>query len=179
MELKGARQDLGKSATRRRSGAFPFELAYRLISMFSVKGDTVVDPFLGTGTTLRAAAAAGRDSIGYEIEAGFRPDIFSDLAGLTARANQRIRSRIEEHMAFIEQRRAAGRDIKHLNRTYRFPVVTRQEIDLLLNPIAAVSPAEHDRFHVTYSEDPCHAPDPQRSMSTGVPAETKGQLLLF
>lgn len=47
---------------------FPTELAYRLISMFSFVGDTVLDPFVGTGTTIEAAAKAGRSSIGYEIE---------------------------------------------------------------------------------------------------------------
>lgn len=47
---------------------FPTELAYRLISMFSFVGDTVLDPFVGTGTTLEAASKAGRSSIGFEIE---------------------------------------------------------------------------------------------------------------
>ena len=51
-----------------RSGAFPFELAYRLINMFSAKGDVVLDPFLGTGTTTLAAMATCRSSIGYEID---------------------------------------------------------------------------------------------------------------
>ncbi len=49
-----------KNATRLRSAAFPFELSYRLINMYSTKGDTVVDPFLGTGTTMSAAMATGQ-----------------------------------------------------------------------------------------------------------------------
>ncbi len=49
-----------------RSGSFPVELANRLIRMFSVEGDTVLDPFVGTGTTLWAAAALGRDAVGVE-----------------------------------------------------------------------------------------------------------------
>ena len=44
------------------------ELAERLIRMFSFAGDTVVDPFMGTGTTNAAAARWGRNSIGYEID---------------------------------------------------------------------------------------------------------------
>lgn len=47
---------------------YPIELAERLIRMFSFAGDTVLDPFLGTGSTSMAAAAAGRNSIGVEIE---------------------------------------------------------------------------------------------------------------
>jgi DNA modification methylase len=179
MELKGTRQDLGKRETRRRSGAFPFELAYRLISMFSVKGDTVVDPFLGTGTTLRAAAAAARNSIGYEIEAGFRPDIFSDVPGLIARANQRIRSRIEDHLAFIEQCHKTGREIKYLNRHYRFPIVTRQETELRFDILEAVSPAEQDRFQATYSEDPGRVLDPLGPAGPNHHPEANRQLSLF
>lgn len=47
---------------------YPVDLAERLIRMFSFAGDTVLDPFLGTGSTTRAALACGRNSIGNEIE---------------------------------------------------------------------------------------------------------------
>jgi DNA modification methylase len=179
MELKGARQNLGKRETRQRSGAFPFELAYRLISMFSVKGDTVVDPFLGTGTTLRAAAAAGRNSIGYEIEAGLRNDIFSDLPRLIDCANGRMQARIDAHLAFVNQCRENGREIKYLNRHYRFPVVTRQETELLFDILEEVSPAGRDGFQATYSQDPGRMLDPQASLSATHSPETDGQLSLF
>ncbi len=179
MEPKGTRQNLKKKKPRTRSGAFPFELAYRLISMFSVKGDTVVDPFLGTGTTLRAAAAAGRNSIGYEIEPEFRQDVFADLAGLTAQTQQRIRSRIDEHLAFVEQRLADGREIKHINRPYRFPVVTRQETELLFDLVEELSPSEHDSLRATYSNDPVRILDPRCSTPTNHRPETNGQLYLF
>jgi DNA modification methylase len=164
MELKGARQDLRRKENRSRSGAFPFELAYRLISMFSVKGDTVVDPFLGTGTTLKAAAAAGRNSIGYEIQAEFRRDIFEELTFLAARSNQRIRSRIDGHRAFVEQCAQTGRSIKYVNRNYRFPVVTRQEIELSLDLLEDVKPIGDDELLVTYSQDPCRILDANCSM---------------
>ena len=52
-DLKGIRQDIQQKDIRTRSAAFPFELAYRLINMYSVFGDTILDPFLGTGTTIR------------------------------------------------------------------------------------------------------------------------------
>ena len=58
----------GASRNRGHPAPFPTELAYRLIRMFSFVGDTVLDPFLGTGTTTEAAIKANRSSIGYEIE---------------------------------------------------------------------------------------------------------------
>ena len=54
--------------TRHHPAPFPLSLAERLIRMFSFVGDTVYDPFLGTGTTAAAAAAWGRNSIGCEID---------------------------------------------------------------------------------------------------------------
>ena len=56
------------ASTRNHPAPFPVELAERLIRMFSFVGDTVLDPFMGTGTTAVAAAKCGRDSIGVEID---------------------------------------------------------------------------------------------------------------
>ena len=62
----GARQD-GHIAM------FPEELPHRLIKMFSFVGDTVLDPFLGSGTTSLAARRLQRNSVGYEINSEFIP----------------------------------------------------------------------------------------------------------
>jgi DNA modification methylase len=56
------------ASTRNHPAPYPVELAERLIRMFSFVGDTVLDPFLGTGTTTVAAAKCGRNSIGFEID---------------------------------------------------------------------------------------------------------------
>lgn len=48
--------------------AFPEELPYRAIKLFSYKGETVLDPFLGSGTTMKIARQLGRNSIGIEIK---------------------------------------------------------------------------------------------------------------
>jgi len=56
------------ASTRYHPAPFPFELANRLIRMFSFVGDTVLDPFMGTGTTIVAAAKSGRNSIGWEVD---------------------------------------------------------------------------------------------------------------
>ena len=59
---------------------FPEELPRRLIKMFTFVGETVLDPFLGSGTTSLAAMNLGRNSVGYEINADFLPLIKKKLA---------------------------------------------------------------------------------------------------
>jgi site-specific DNA-methyltransferase (adenine-specific) len=61
-DIRGASTRAGHPAP------FPVELASRLIRMFSFAGDTVLDPFLGTGSTSVAAIQEGRNSIGNEID---------------------------------------------------------------------------------------------------------------
>jgi len=56
------------ASTRNHPAPFPLELAHRLVRMFSFWGDTVVDPFCGTATTMLAAMKCGRNSIGVEID---------------------------------------------------------------------------------------------------------------
>jgi len=60
---------------------FPAELPRRLIRMFTFVGDTVLDPFLGSGTTVKAALELGRNALGYEINADFG-DIIREKMGL-------------------------------------------------------------------------------------------------
>lgn len=56
------------ASTRDHPAPYPVELAGRLIRMFSFVGDTVLDPFLGSGTTTVAAAKTGRNSVGFEVD---------------------------------------------------------------------------------------------------------------
>jgi DNA modification methylase len=60
--------DVKGASTREHPAPYPKEVARRLIRMFSFAGDTVLDPFAGTGTTTLAALETGRHSIGIEIE---------------------------------------------------------------------------------------------------------------
>ncbi len=60
--------DIPGESTRHHPAPFPVELAIRLVRMFSFYGDTVLDPFSGTGTTMVAALEAGRNSIGIDID---------------------------------------------------------------------------------------------------------------
>lgn len=56
------------ASTKNHPAPFPLELAIRLVRMFSFTGDTMLDPFCGTGTTMIAALRTGRNSIGVEID---------------------------------------------------------------------------------------------------------------
>ena len=56
------------ASTKNHPAPFPFELASRLVRMFSFHGDTVLDPFCGSGTTMIAALKNNRNSIGIEID---------------------------------------------------------------------------------------------------------------
>jgi len=56
------------ASTRNHPAPFPLELATRLVRMFSFCGDTILDPFCGTGTTMVASLKYGRNSIGIDIE---------------------------------------------------------------------------------------------------------------
>ena len=70
--LRSAWLDIKGESTRRGHPApYPESLAERLIKLFSFAGDTVLDPFVGTGTTSLAAVSTGRNSIGNEIEPAY------------------------------------------------------------------------------------------------------------
>ena len=63
--------NMSGASTRRHPAPFPLGLASRLVRMFSFYGDTVLDPFVGTGTTMVAALRANRNSIGLDIDAEY------------------------------------------------------------------------------------------------------------
>ncbi len=63
--------DISGEPACRHPAPFPIDLPYRLIRLFSFVGDTVLDPFVGTGTTMVAALEAGRNSIGVDVDAEY------------------------------------------------------------------------------------------------------------
>jgi len=77
------------ASTKQHPAPFPVELAYRLIRMFSFVEDTVLDPFLGTGSTTLAAIQCGRNSIGNEID----PDYF-------LKTEERVRAALSQQDLF-------------------------------------------------------------------------------
>lgn len=153
-DIKGTVQTLNDKETRKRSAAYPFELAYRLINMYSAKGDIVLDPFLGTGTTMGAAITSGRNSLGYEFTSTLKETIHSYIDRVVDHSNQYITERIKKHISFIEKRIGQNKPVKYINSFYNFPVITKQEQDILLNEIKALEKVEDNIFHIIYHDNP-------------------------
>jgi len=82
--ITGTRQTADE--LERRTAAYPDEIVDRLIKMFSIKGDIVIDPFLGSGTTVKLAMQNERSSIGYETDPHLLPTITKKIEKNTANA---------------------------------------------------------------------------------------------
>jgi len=127
MEITGELQSLDNDELRERSAAFPLEIPHRLITMYSVYGDTVLDPFWGTGTTSLAAVVAGRNSIGYEIEPEFTKEFEERVGDASGISRDVIQKRLDDHREFVEEKLDSGDGFKYDAENYDFPVTTRQE----------------------------------------------------
>ena len=114
-EIRGTRQTLGDGdgdahedvygdGTRERSGAFPLELPLRLVRMYSVQGDTVLDPFVGTGTTCLAALLEGRSSIGVERDPALAAGFEAAAEGAPGLSRELAEARLEQHRKFVADR---------------------------------------------------------------------------
>lgn len=126
-DLKGERQILNSGRTRARSAAFPLELPYRLINMFSVKGDIVLDPFMGTGTTAVAALMSQRNSIGYEIDTTLSGVIDRKMLESGRISNTYIMDRLLRHREFVRDHANSGRPLRYYNSLLGVPVKERSE----------------------------------------------------
>jgi len=77
----------------------------------------------------------GRNCIGFEIETGFWDDILSKKDMIIETSNDRIHRRIQNHLEFVQKHSADKGNLKYINRYYKFPVMTRQEVELFFNPL--------------------------------------------
>ena len=119
-DLKGTRQNELDKTIRERSGAYPFELAYRLINMFSLREDIVLDPFLGTGTTTLASMATGRSSVGIEIDPNFKDHLKERFEDIVDFSNRLIENRIEKHLQFVHERTKIKGPLGYCQQNVRF-----------------------------------------------------------
>ena len=153
-DIKGIEQKLPKAISRLRSAAFPYDLAYRLINMYSVKGDMILDPFLGTGTTTAVAMTSGRNSIGVEIDKSFQHAICPVASHIVDFSNDYLCDRLRRHFAFVKDRVQNSGALKYTNKHYGCPVVTSQEQFILLNGLKEIQRREDSTFEVMYSINP-------------------------
>ena len=153
-DIKGTPQALNDKDARLRSAAYPFEIVYRLINMYSAKGDVVLDPFLGTGTTTVAAIASGRNSIGYEIDPAMKKAVDRMKDAVVDSSKQIIRNRLYKHMEFVVDRLKTKGMFKYENVYYGFPVMTAQEKELIINDPLSILRPEAGIFEVEYSDKP-------------------------
>ena len=150
-EIKGTKQKIMQSQTRERSAAYPFEVPYRLINMFSQRGDVVLDPFLGTGTTMQAAILCGRNSCGYDIDPAFETIIRENIQSLSIdNCNALIKQRLDDHKAFVLERQKTGKEVKHFNAILNVPVMTGQEEKITLQYLRNVECKKSGSIYVDY-----------------------------
>jgi DNA modification methylase len=151
--LKGVSQKLNHLDLRERSAAYPFELAYRLINMYSIQGDTVLDPFFGTGTTMLAAMCSARNSSGYEIDQNFIKIIDYRLDELLHFSKEIVLERLKKHIDFVEKRLAEKGELKHKSLKYGFMVMTNQEKNISFPFMDKIEKINENLFEVSYSEE--------------------------
>lgn len=151
-DLPGTIQDLPSARLRNRTAAYPFQLAYRLINMYSVQGDWVLDPFLGTGTTTQAAACSARNSLGYELEPNFRELIDERIREVPTFSEKVINQRLASHQDFLKKQKKEGKSWKYHSLNYEFGVITRNE-EFIHFPLARnVKIVGEDRYEVYYGD---------------------------
>ncbi len=122
--------------------------------MFSIQGDVILDPFVGTGTTLRAALACGRNAIGVDIDPSLTPVAMETLVSMRRSANTYSRDRLSRHIEFATRRAVDSGPRKYCNVNYGFPVMTRQETDILLPDVTSIARSNAEVVSVEYADSP-------------------------
>lgn len=141
-DILGTSQAL-KAGNRKRSAAYPMEIPHRLIAMYSMYGDVVLDPFSGTGTTSLATMELGRSSIGMDVDAKMLqestlvPTKRETKGALHARLEQRMR----KHLEFVNSKDMLF--FRYKNASMNMPIKTQQEKLMYLYPIKSISRTEN------------------------------------
>ena len=123
--------------------------------MYSMQGDTILDPFLGTGTTILAAIASNRNSIGYEIDPMFLEIITDHIESTSINYyNSVIQNRIDQHVNFINERNTniKNTDLKYYNDKLKLPVMTSQETEIKLRFIKRVIKTQKNLIQTEYRD---------------------------
>ena len=138
-EIKGVFQLIKASSTRNRNASFPFEIPYRLINMYSVENDVVLDPFCGLGTTNLACMVAKRNSIGVEIDKDIANIAKERLAVSVDELNQIIENRLLRHIQFIDSLEDERKAKCYQNTNHMFLVKTKQETAIKIQKLSSIN----------------------------------------
>lgn len=141
-DIKGTSQAIiSAEPVRKRNASFPLEIPYRLVNMYSIEGDTVLDPFFGLGSTGVACMISNRNSIGVEIDsriAGLALDNMDISVGF---ANRYIESRLRSHLGFIDALPENTKAKCYENKPHGFKVRTKQETAIEIERLSSVQRA--------------------------------------
>ena len=138
-DIKGTSQVIQASkASRDRSAAFPFEVPYRLVNMYSAEGDTILDPFAGLGTTNLTCMVANRNSIGVEIDPEIAKLAQENICVTPESLNAVIEERLKRHLDFINSLPTDKRERCYDNQHHGFAVKTKQEVNIKIDKVATV-----------------------------------------
>jgi modification methylase mthZI len=139
-EIKGVKQTIDNAPSRDRNASYPIELPFRLINMYSQKGDVVLDPFMGLGTTAIAAMLSERNSVGFEIDLLLKP-LLKDILGSVSiiKANTLISERYKKHLTFVDERIKMKKEVKYDNIHLGCKVMTGQETNLTFHYMKEVN----------------------------------------
>lgn len=145
-EIRGTSQSISNdNENRPRNAAYPFEIPYRLVNMYSVKGDTVLDPFCGTGTTNLACMASERNSIGIDIDEKILNEAVQKSILSTDRLNKRIEKRLNDHAQYMNSLPEEKINNCYINKYHKYQVKTKQETEMRINLIENIYQIQNQR----------------------------------
>lgn len=147
--IKGERQKSISGENRERTAAYPLELPLRIISMYSKYGDTVLDPFFGTGTTSVAAMMLARNSIGVEIDQSFLSAFKYRVKDVQAKTNNYYKKRLDSHKEFLLTRKEP---LKYFAIKLKTPVMTSQEVNMQFYEIDNIYVENENEFTVKHCD---------------------------
>lgn len=145
-DINGCEQKLQNIPSRNRSAAYPIDIPLRLIQMYSVQGDTVLDPFWGTGTTTLAAIATARNSVGTEINDKFIDEFVENAPDFRELTETIHEDSLKTHAEFLN---TTDTEPKYTLSGSEIPIVTKQEKDKTFYTIETVTETDTG-YEITY-----------------------------
>jgi modification methylase len=137
-EILGTRQKLDIGASRDRSAAYPLDIPLRLIMMYSIYGDVILDPFSGTGTTSLAAMYSGRNSIYFDNSSELVQSSIQSLSDSRWKEhiNDHQNHRLNQHLEYCKSK--GDLFFKYRHEGYKIPIKTQQEKQIQLYSIKEI-----------------------------------------